>query len=87
MHSSRSYTFSASDRFNINDEQVAEYLEKYEAENIPTSSELIWPMPEETHESSIHYVQKLIDLGVDGGLRKEWKQPLPIRCRSANSKS
>ena len=68
MQSFNDPTLSASERFNINDDQVAEYLTKYKAEDIPTYSELIWPMPEETYESLIDNVQKLIDLGQDSYL-------------------
>jgi putative methyltransferase len=68
MQSFNDPTLSASERFNINDKQVAEYLEKYKAENIPTYSELIWPMPEETYDTLKDNVQKLIDLGQDSYL-------------------
>ena len=68
MQSFNDPTLSASERFNINDDQVAEYLTKYKAEDIPTYSELIWPMPEETYDSLIDNVQRLIDLGQDSYL-------------------
>ena len=68
MQSFNDPTLSASERFNINDDQVAQYLTKYKAENIPTYSELIWPMPEETYDSLIDNVQRLIDLGQDSYL-------------------
>jgi len=68
MQSFNDPTLSASERFNINDGQVAEYLKRYKAENIPTYSELIWPMPEETYDSLKNNVQKLIDLGQDSYL-------------------
>jgi putative methyltransferase len=68
MQSFNDTTLVASERFNINEEQVAEYLEKYREEDIPTYSELIWPMPEETYDSLKNNVQKLIDLGQDSYL-------------------
>ena len=68
MQSFNDPTLAASERFNINDEQVAQYLEKYKEEDIPTYSELIWPMPEETYDSLKDNVQKLIDLGQDSYL-------------------
>ena len=68
MQSFNDATLTASERFNINEEQVQEYLEKYKAEDIPTYSELIWPMPEETYDSLKAGVQKLIDLGQDSFL-------------------
>jgi radical SAM superfamily enzyme YgiQ (UPF0313 family) len=68
MQSFNENTLAASERFNINETQVAEYLQKYKNENIPTYSELIWPMPEETYDSLKNNVQKLIDLGQDSYL-------------------
>ena len=68
MQSFNDTTLTASERFNINEAQVREYLEKYKAEGIPTYSELIWPMPEETYDSLKAGVQKLIDLGQDSFL-------------------
>ena len=68
MQSFNDPTLSASERFNINEDQVAEYLKKYKEEDIPTYSELIWPMPEETYSSLKENVQKLIDLGQDSYL-------------------
>jgi len=68
MQSFNDSTLSASERFNINEQQVQEYLEKYKSEDIPTYSELIWPMPEETYDSLKDGIQKLIDLGQDSFL-------------------
>lgn len=68
MQSFNDNTLKASERFNINEQQVTEYLDKYKAEGIPTYSELIWPMPEETYDSLKAGVQKLIDLGQDSFL-------------------
>lgn len=68
MQSFNDATLTASERFNINEQQVTEYLNKYKAEGIPTYSELIWPMPEETYDSLKAGVQKLIDLGQDSFL-------------------
>jgi len=68
MQSFNDATLTASERFNINEEQVREYLDKYKAEGIPTYSELIWPMPEETYDSLKDGVQRLIDLGQDSFL-------------------
>ena len=68
MQSFNDATLQASERFNINEAQVREYLDKYKAENIPTYSELIWPMPEETYDSLKAGVQTLIDLGQDSFL-------------------
>lgn len=68
MQSFNDPTLVASERFNIKDGEVAEYLKKYKEEDIPTYSELIWPMPEETYDSLKENVQKLIDLGQDSYL-------------------
>lgn len=68
MQSFNDATLTASERFNINEQQVHEYLDKYKAEGIPTYSELIWPMPEETYDSLKSGVQTLIDLGQDSFL-------------------
>lgn len=68
MQSFNDATLNASERFNINEQQVQEYLYKYKAEDIPTYSELIWPMPEETYDSLKSGIQKLIDLGQDSFL-------------------
>jgi radical SAM superfamily enzyme YgiQ (UPF0313 family) len=68
MQSFNESTLVASERFNIKETQVNEFLKKYQEENIPTYSELIWPMPEETYDSLKAGVQKLIDLGQDSFL-------------------
>lgn len=68
MQSFNDATLKASERFNINEGKVSEYLEKYKQEDIPTYSELIWPMPEETYESLKTGVQTLMDLGQDSFL-------------------
>lgn len=68
MQSFNGSTLTASERFNIKLEEVDFYLNRYREENIPTYSELIWPMPEETYESLKNGVQQLIDLGQDSFL-------------------
>lgn len=68
MQSFNDNTLKASERFNIKEQEVTEYLAKYKAEGIPTYSELIWPMPEETYDSLKNGVQRLIDLGQDSFL-------------------
>ena len=68
MQSFNDPTLIASERFNIKEQEVAEYLQRYKEEDIPTYSELIWPMPEETYSSLKENVQKLIDLGQDSYL-------------------
>ena len=63
MQSLNQETLSATERLNLKQEEALEYLQKYEKENIPTYSELIWPMPSESYETLKEGVQKLIDLG------------------------
>jgi len=63
MQSFNKETLQATDRFNINEDIANMYLKKYKEENIPTYSELIWPMPNETKHSLMTGIQKLIDLG------------------------
>ena len=68
MQSFNDPTLEASERFNIKENEVKHCLQRYKEEGIPTYSELIWPMPEETYESLKTGVQKLIDLGQDSFL-------------------
>jgi putative methyltransferase len=68
MQSFNEPTLKATERFNIDDAMVAEYLKKYDEQGIPTYSELIWPMPEETYDSLRANIQRLIDLGQDSYL-------------------
>lgn len=63
MQSFNQSTLSATSRFNINQDTVNFYLKKYQEENIATYSELIWPMPNETVNSLMLGIQKLIFLG------------------------
>lgn len=63
MQSLHQDTLDASRRLNLKYDAAFEYLEKYRKEDIPTYSELIWPMPEETYDSLKAGIQKLIDLG------------------------
>ena len=63
MQSLHQETLDASRRLNLKYDAAFEYLEKYRKENIPTYSELIWPMPEETYQSLKDGIQRLIDLG------------------------
>ena len=51
------------DRFNLGEDIVKESMEYYKNLDIPTYSELIWPLPSETLDSLKENVQKLIDLG------------------------
>jgi radical SAM superfamily enzyme YgiQ (UPF0313 family) len=63
MQSLHTDTLKASQRFNIKEEKANHYLQLYKKNNIPTYSELIWPLPEETYESLKNNIQKMVDLG------------------------
>jgi putative methyltransferase len=56
-------TLQAVKRFNLQDATVRSSLETYKNNNIPTYSELIWPMPNETLQSLKNNLQCLVDLG------------------------
>lgn len=63
MQSLNNDTLQATNRFNLKQDKVYSYLQKYREQNIPTYSELIWPMPNETYDTLKIGIQKLIDLG------------------------
>ena len=63
MQSLNLSTQQASKRINLKSNEALEYMTKYEEEDIPTYSELIWPMPEETYDTLKEGIQKLVDLG------------------------
>jgi len=65
MQSFNEETLKRTERFNLNFDTVSTYLKKYKEENIPTYSELIWPMPGETYSTLKNGIQSLIDLGQD----------------------
>lgn len=65
MQSFNEDTLNVTERFNLDLDVVKKYLKKYKKENIPTYSELIWPMPGETYNSLKQGIQQLIDLGQD----------------------
>lgn len=63
MQSLNKETLKATSRFNLEDHVVQENLNKYQTEDIPTYSELIWPMPYETVGTLQASIQQLIDYG------------------------
>ena len=63
MQSLNLATQKASKRVNLKSNEALTYMNKYEKENIPTYSELIWPMPDETYETLKDGIQQLVDLG------------------------
>lgn len=63
MQSLNADSQKASQRVNLKTDEALEYMNRYEQENIPTYSELIWPMPDETYDSLREGIQKLVDLG------------------------
>jgi len=63
MQSLNPATEKASKRINLKSNEALSYMTKYEQENIPTYSELIWPMPDETYDTFKQGIQTLVDLG------------------------
>lgn len=61
-------TLEAIDRFNLQEKTIKESMDFFKANDIKTYSELIWPMPEETLDSFIIGIQKLIDMGQENFL-------------------
>lgn len=56
-------TLKSIDRFNLSEDVIKQSMDYYKELDIPTYSELIWPLPGETLETLKDNVQKLIDLG------------------------
>jgi len=65
MQSLNPGSLEATSRFNIREDEVRAYLLEYKREDIPTYSELIWPLPAETYRSLKAGIQELINLGQD----------------------
>lgn len=63
MQSLHEETLEATKRLNLKQDRALEYLQKYQEEDIPTYSELIWPMPSETYDTLKDGIQRLIELG------------------------
>lgn len=63
MQSMNKETLKATERLNLKQDKALVYLDKYRQEDIPTYSELIWPMPDETYSSLKNGIQQLVDLG------------------------
>lgn len=83
MQSFNADTLNATDRFNLDLTKVSQYLKKYKKEKIPTYSELIWPLPNETYDSLKQGIQTFIDLGQDDFLMVH---PLVITYNAAMGK-
>jgi hypothetical protein len=56
-------TLKINSRFNLQDNTLYESLKWYKEKNIPTFTELIWPLPGETLSSFARGLQTLIDFG------------------------
>ena len=56
-------TLEINSRFNLVDSVLDKTLRWYKANNIPTFSEIIWPLPGETLESFISGIQHMMDIG------------------------
>lgn len=51
------------DRFNLSDHDLESGMRFFRDHDVPTYTELIWPMPGETLESFCHGLQRIIDMG------------------------
>lgn len=56
-------TLETIDRYNLSDEKLYGSMQFYLENNIPTYTELIWPLPNETLDSFVSGMQKVIDAG------------------------
>ena len=56
-------TLDATKRFNLKENVIESAMGFYQENDIPTYSEMIWPMPNETVETLMRGAQKLIDMG------------------------
>jgi radical SAM superfamily enzyme YgiQ (UPF0313 family) len=63
MQSRNSTTLTAIERFNLDEEVVQNSMDVFRENDIPTYSEIIWPLPNETVESLTRGLQELIDIG------------------------
>jgi putative methyltransferase len=63
MQSLDSNTLKINSRFNLQDDKLYNSLAWYREKNIPTFTELIWPLPGETVSSFAKGLQTLIDFG------------------------
>ena len=63
LQSLNSESLTASKRFNLRPATIVDNMEFFRQHDIPTYSEIIWPMPNETIETLCHGLQELIDMG------------------------
>jgi len=63
LQSLNQQTLDFVDRFNLPESVIRSSMSYFKSKDIPTYSELIWPMPGETVESFKEGLQKLVDLG------------------------
>ena len=56
-------TLDATKRFNLKETVIQSAMDFYKNNDIPTYSEMIWPMPNETVDSLMSGAQRLIDMG------------------------
>ena len=63
MQSRNTNTLTAVDRFNLDNDIVNASMDIFKEHDIPTHTEFIWPLPNETVETLTSGLQELIDLG------------------------
>ena len=70
-------TLDAIERFNLDETKIKYFLDMYQEYDIPTYSEIIWPLPLETVESLKETVEKIVDLGQNDWLQANHLELLP----------
>lgn len=63
VQSMDSDTLQNVDRFNLNDNDLESGMRFFRQQDVPTYTELIWPMPGETLQSFCSGLQRIIDIG------------------------
>ena len=70
-------TLKAIERFNLDETKIKHFLDMYQKYDIPTYSEIIWPLPLETTDSLKETVEKIVNLGQNDWLQANHLQLLP----------
>ena len=70
-------TLKAIERFNLDEDKIKHFLDRYQEYDIPTYSEIIWPLPLETVDSLKETVERIVDLGQNDWLQANHLQLLP----------
>lgn len=68
LQSNNQNTLKSIRRFNLIEHKQLVFLAKLKTLNIPTYTEMIWPLPYETMETFLHGIDSSIELGLDNWL-------------------